>query len=254
MARIFSARTLLLGGLAAGAAYAARNREKVMGLLGGGSSSSPEPYAAPAGTAAVQRDEPMPPPPVANVDVGGPPANTATHVPAPEPFVHEAGAGIDELAEEEAAAAEAANIGGVPEEYPSEEDLTRPLDEAMRPVEEAGGGYSEGRELAESDLIDNAEPAAGDPIDGERAIDDVIEAQDEGGRGEIGESDEATLQTPLADAPPPSGAPAIDLPPPPEDAPDAAAITPSGTAMPEESTPAGESPDEDDSRPQDGSS
>jgi len=252
MARIFSARTLLLGGLAAGAAYAARNREKVMGLLGGGSSSSsPEPYAAPAGTAAVQRDEPMPPPPVANVDVDGPPANTATHVAAPEPFVHEPGAGIDELAEEEAAAAEAANIGGVPEEYPSEGDIARPLDEAMRPVEEAGGGYSEGLELAESDLIDNAEPAAGDPIDGERAIDDVIEAQDDPFSGE---SDEATLQMPLADAPPPSGAPANDLPPPPEDAPDAAAITPSGTAMPEESTPAGESPDEDDSRPQDDSS
>ena len=249
MARLFSARTLVLGGLAAGAAYALRNKQSVKGLLGGGK-SGPEPYAAPAsapvGEPAVQRDAPMPAPPVANVDVAGPPSNTATHVPAPDPLVHEPTGGIDESAEEAAAAAEAANIGGAPEEYPSEQDPALPADDALRPVEEAGGGYAEGQELAEADLIDNAEPAAGDPIEGERAVEDAIAAQSdpfsgeaaEGGPGGLTEpapSESAgTAQMPL-DAPPPSGSPAEDVPPPVEDAPGAAALTPSGTAMPEES-------------------
>jgi hypothetical protein len=249
MPRLLSARALVLGGLAAGAAYALRNRQTVMGLLGGGQ-KEPEPYAAPAsaspGTPAVQREEPMPAPPVANVDVAGPPTNTATPVPAPEPAVHEPGGGIDEAAEEAAAAAEAANIGGTPEEYPSEQDPTLPADEAMRPLEEAGEGYAEGQELAEADLIDNAEPAAGDPLEGGRAIEDAIEAQDDPSAGEAlegspagfaepvpTESAEETAQMPL-DAPPPSGDPAEDVPPPVEDAPGAAALTPSGTAMPEE--------------------
>ncbi len=245
MARLFSARTLILGGLAAGAAYAFRNNSTVKGLLGGGS-TAPEPYPAPAdapvGSAAVERNEPMPAPPIANADAGGPPENTATAVPAPEPAVHEAGGGIDELAEEEAAAAEAANIGGTPAEYPSEEDSSEAVEEALRPLEEAGGGYAEGQELAESDLIENAEPAAGDAIEGERAIDEAIEAQDDPNRGE---TDEATLQMGLADVPPPTGAPAQDAPPAPEleDAPDAAAVTPSGTAMPQEATPAADSPE-----------
>jgi hypothetical protein len=141
--------------------------------------------------------------------------------------VHAPAGGIDEAAEEAAAAAEAANIGGVREEYPSEDDPTRPVDEAHRPLEEAGEGYAEGQELAEADLIDNAESAAGDPIEAERAIEDAIEAQDEPHSGEH------------LDAPPPTGAPAADVPPP-EDAPPAAAATPSGTAMPEQATPAGE--------------
>ncbi len=125
-------------------------------------------------------------------------------------MVHDPSGGIDEAAEEAAAAAEAANIGGIPEEYPSEEDPTQPADEALRPLEEAGGGYSEGQELAEADLIDNAESAAGDPIEGERALDDVIEAQDDPFSGESGEAIE---QLGLADAPPPAGDP-IDVPPP----------------------------------------
>ena len=250
MARLFSARTLVLGGLAAGAAYALRNKKSISGLLGGGQ-SAPEPYeapaSAPAGAPAVQRGEPMPAPPVSNVDVAGPPSNTATSVPAPEPLVHEPTGGIDELAEEQAAAAEAANIGGTPEEYPSEQDPTIAADEALRPVEEAGGGYAEGQELAEADLIDNAEPAAGDPIEGGRAIEDAIEAQDDPFAGEQVEGgpsgptepapreEPETGDAPLADAPPPTGAPAEDVPPPVEDAPGAASLTPSGTAMPEES-------------------
>jgi hypothetical protein len=195
-----------------------KNKRAITGLLGGGNEPPAGYGPGPA---------PAPAPAVANADVAGPPANTATHVPAPEPLVHATGGGIDEAAEEAAAAAEAANIGGTPADYPSEDDPSRPVDEALRPLEEAGEGYSEGQELAEADLIDNAEPSAGDPIDGERAIEDAIEEQDEPQSGE------------QLDAPPPTGAPAADVPPP-EDAPPAAAATPSGTAMPQEATPAAE--------------
>ncbi len=191
MARLFSARTLILGGLALGAALAAKNRRAASGLLGGGAASVPAPAPAPAdapvGTAAATPG-PAPAPAVANADAAGPPENTATHVPAPDPQVHEPEGGIDEAAEEAAAAAEAANIGGTPEEYPSEEDPTVPADEATRPLEEAGEGYSEGQELAEADLADNAEPAAGDPLEGARQIDEVIEAQDDPNSGEAGEA------------------------------------------------------------------
>src|SRR3954452_16529870 len=102
----------------------------------------------------------MPAPPVANADFAGPPANTATHVPAPEPLVHDPAGGIDEAAEEAAAAAEGANIGGAVPEYPGTE-LGELADEATRPLEQAGEGESEGDELAEFDLADNAEPTAG---------------------------------------------------------------------------------------------
>jgi hypothetical protein len=218
MPRLLSARTIVLGGLAIAAYGAMKNKRAISGLLGGGGESGGGSFA------------PAPAPSVANVDVAGPPSNTATHVPAPEPVVHPAVGGVDEDAEVEAAAAEAANIGGVREEYPSEDDPTRPVDEATRPLEEAGEGYAEGQELAEADLIDNAEPAAGDPIEAERAIDEAIQEQDQPQSGERLEG---------LDAPPPSGAPAADVPPP-EDAPAAAAPTPSGTAMPQEATPAAE--------------
>jgi hypothetical protein len=218
MARLLSARNLVLGGLAIAAYAAAKNKRAVSGLLGGaGDSGSPQPYT-PAG--------PAPAPAVSNVDVSGPPENTATHVPAPDPLVHEPTGGIDEQAEEQAAAAEAANIGGTPSEYPSEEDPLVPADEALRPLEEAGEGYAEGQELAEADLIDNAEPAAGDPIEGERAILDAIEEQDEPFSGERLEGSPAgatePVPTEVMDAPPPSGPPAADVPPP-ANAPSAAA-------------------------------
>ena len=51
--------------------------------------------------------------------------------------------------EEDAAAAEAGAIGGRRPEY--EDD-----DEALRPLEEAGEGESEGFELAEHDLVEEA--------------------------------------------------------------------------------------------------
>jgi hypothetical protein len=54
-----------------------------------------------------------------------------------------------EREEEDAAAAEAGAIGGRRPEY--EDD-----DEALRPLEEAGEGESEGFELAEHDLIEEA--------------------------------------------------------------------------------------------------
>ena len=55
-----------------------------------------------------------------------------------------------ELQEEQAAAAEAAQIGGQPSELPPNQD------EAQRPLEEAGEGESEGFELAEQELIEHA--------------------------------------------------------------------------------------------------
>jgi hypothetical protein len=54
-----------------------------------------------------------------------------------------------EREEEDAAAAEAGAIGGRRPEY--EDD-----DEALRPLEEAGEGESEGFELAEHDLVEEA--------------------------------------------------------------------------------------------------
>lgn len=57
--------------------------------------------------------------------------------------------------EERAAAAEAAAIGGGAQP-PQQPDGDAPVDEAMRPVYEAGGGEAEGFELAEADLRRNA--------------------------------------------------------------------------------------------------
>jgi len=219
MARLFNARTLVLGGLALGAAVGAlKNRQRVAGLLGGGA-SAPEPYpapaAAPVGAPAVQRDEPAPAPPIANADVAGPPGNTATHVPAPEPVVHDPSGGIDEEAEEAAAAAEAANIGGGLPDYPSEEDLLMPAGEATRPLEEAGEGYSEGQELAEADLIENAEPAAGDPIEGERQVADVIEGQENLFAGEQVEGAPMGAEEASSAVWKPENGPPLEPPPPP---------------------------------------
>ncbi len=69
----------------------------------------------------------------------------------------------DDLADEEArlAADEAGHIGGTPTyEVPLEDEET---DEAYRAVNEAGGGESEGFELAEEELIENADLGPGRP-------------------------------------------------------------------------------------------
>lgn len=57
--------------------------------------------------------------------------------------------------EERAAAAEARAIGG-PIDDLGGADPGEPIDEALRPVYEAGGGDAEGFELAEHDLVRNA--------------------------------------------------------------------------------------------------
>jgi hypothetical protein len=56
--------------------------------------------------------------------------------------------------EESAAAAEAGAIGGKRPDYDVDDDRR---DESFRPLEEAGEGESEGFELAEHDLIEEAE-------------------------------------------------------------------------------------------------
>jgi hypothetical protein len=55
--------------------------------------------------------------------------------------------------EEQAAAAEAASIGGKRPDYDVDDDRR---DEAWRPLEESGEGEAEGFELAEHDLIEEA--------------------------------------------------------------------------------------------------
>jgi hypothetical protein len=140
---------ILLGALAAALAAALFwKRDRVTALLPSRTGEEPS--------------EPAPPAP-ANYDAPGPPANTATPVPAPDPTTPEP---VDERAEEDAAAAEAANIGGPVSDYAGPEDL--PADEAERPLAEAGEGESEGQEQAERDLVD---AAAGDeaPTAEERA-------------------------------------------------------------------------------------
>ena len=138
---------LIGGGIAAALAALLFKREAVRGLLPGGSSET-----APA--------EPVggyTPPPVSNYDAPGPVANTATAVPVPPAFEEPA---IDEAAEEAAAAAEAANIGGQVSDYAGPE-LGEPASEEERAVMEAGGGEAEGQEQAEDELREAAEPYDG---------------------------------------------------------------------------------------------
>src|SRR3954453_10434567 len=131
-------KVLLLGGAAVAAgAVAYLKRDRVAGLL----PSRTQETAAPP-----------PPPAPSNYDAPGPPANTATPVPAPEPQVQPAG--LDEQAEVDAAAAEAANIGGAPAEYVG--PAGEPATEAWRPLAEAGEGEAEGQEQTEADLMENA--------------------------------------------------------------------------------------------------
>jgi hypothetical protein len=72
--------------------------------------------------------------------------------------------------EAEAAAAEAGAIGG---RAPADEDPER------RPVEEAGGGESEGFEQAEQDLRDNAEQGHGSPSAARDAFPPEAESDEE---------------------------------------------------------------------------
>jgi hypothetical protein len=156
------AKTLLLGGGVAAAVVALFfKRDAVKGLLPGGESDT-APAPQPGGYT---------PPPVSNYDAPGPVANTATAVPVPP--AHEEPA-IDEAAEEAAAAAEAANIGGTVSDYAGPE-YGEVADEAERPLAEAGEGEAEGQEQTEDELRSAAESTEGASPE-QHQIEDAIDA------------------------------------------------------------------------------
>jgi len=85
------------------------------------------------------------------------------------------------------AAAEAAGIGGDPG-LELRDEKGDPIDEAHRPLEEAGEGVSEGFEEAEAELIDAAQHGdAGRPADF-----DAFPAEESPDPGVYGEADEET--------------------------------------------------------------
>lgn len=87
-------------------------------------------------------------------------------------------------AETARAAAEAAQIGGRPSSEPS---AVEDVDEAHRPLEEAGEGEAEGFELAEQELIEHA--SHGDQHAARRAIQDAPDEADDTRAVEAGEAD-----------------------------------------------------------------
>jgi hypothetical protein len=87
-----------------------------------------------------------------------------------------------EREQEDAAAAEAARIGG----SPSSEDVDS-VDEAQRPLEEAGQGESEGFEQAERELIEHA--SHGDQHAARRAAEDAPSTSDDDRATQGGEGD-----------------------------------------------------------------
>ena len=87
-----------------------------------------------------------------------------------------------EREQEEAAAAEAARIGGVPTSEHADS-----VDEAQRPLEEAGQGESEGFEQAERELIEHA--SHGDQHAARRAAEDAPSTSDDGRAAQGGEAD-----------------------------------------------------------------
>jgi hypothetical protein len=234
MARSSFRRFLLVGGaLAVAAAGAYVKRERMRELLPGGS-SSPEPYSPPAPPAPSNYDAPGPPAntatpvpapdPVVNPDPsrsdpveeqaiqaddaqaveaavdaaaadalaqGIRSADDPGQQGAPEPF--------DEAAEEQAAAAEAAAIGGARPEYAGSE-LDEPVTDADRPLVESGEGVSEGEEQAEADLEENATVGDdGGHSDAERQIDETIEAASNPALGETRDPGTPTEEQPGAD-------------------------------------------------------
>ena len=177
------ARTkVMLAGLAAiGAAVAGYRQRSKGGDASGASAQIDPPQAAPNPAAAEPDGPPQPesarahepaPPQPSNFDTSGPVANTATPLPAPDPHPLDA---IDEDAEERAAAAEAAAIGGPVPEYPGRA-LDETADPAFAPLAESGEGENEGYEIAEFDHRQEAESFEG-RSDAERLIDETIEAQ-----------------------------------------------------------------------------
>jgi hypothetical protein len=109
-------RKLLLGGLLAALGTGVLlKRDKVAALLPGRSED-------------VTSPPPPPPPAPSNYDIRGPVANTSTSVPAPDPQQPPA---IDEAAEEAAAAAEAANIGGPAPDYAAPAEAAAPEEKPL---------------------------------------------------------------------------------------------------------------------------
>jgi hypothetical protein len=156
-----TARLAAIGGaLAAAAGALASQRDRIRSLLG-----SSEPAPSPG---------PTPSPGPSNYDAPGPPANTATPVPVPEAYESPT---IDERAEEAAAAAEAANIGGQVSDYAGPEGAAVAADEEQRPLMEAGEGEAEGQEQAEAELVAAAEPTAPGESPEQHQIEDVLESQ-----------------------------------------------------------------------------
>lgn len=183
-----------LVGLTLGAGAAAARRaglDRMLRRPAGGTDTMPAEALVPAdATAPADATGPAVPTP-SNYDVGGPPANTATHVPVPPPAVPSP---VDEEAEIAAAAAEAAGIGGDVSPYASDDPLML-TDEEARPLFESGEGVSEGMEQAEGGLVDAAQPFdTASPY--QQQIDEVIEAQDNPLAGERAETVEA-IESPL---------------------------------------------------------
>jgi hypothetical protein len=89
-----------------------------------------------------------------------------------------------EQRETDAAAAEAAAIGG---NVSSEPNPIESVDEAHRPLEESGEGESEGFELAEQELIEHA--SHGDQHAARRAIEDAPSENDDARANVGGEAD-----------------------------------------------------------------
>lgn len=87
-----------------------------------------------------------------------------------------------EREQEQAAAAEAAQIGGSPTSRDADY-----VDEAQRPLEEAGQGEAEGFELAERELIEHA--SHGDQHAARRAAEDAPSTSDDARAAAGGEAD-----------------------------------------------------------------
>jgi hypothetical protein len=170
-------RLLLVGGLAtAGAVSALRRRRAAR-------PSAPAPSAeAPATASASAVPEPVAatPPVEAPGPSVTPPGRRGRREQPPTAPVPESDALVE--AETAAAAAEAGAIGGRARHDDPD------LDPAMEPVSEAGGGESEGFELAEADLIDNASHGGGRGDPSRDAMRPEVEADE--ATGIAGEADE----------------------------------------------------------------
>jgi hypothetical protein len=93
-----------------------------------------------------------------------------------------------ETREEWAAAAEARAIGGPPDHDLGPAGSDEPIDDALLPVYEAGGGDQEGFELAEHDLQRNASHDDGEAFPERDAF--TPERESDRANAEYGEADE----------------------------------------------------------------